>query len=184
MIVIVSCTAFVAKRTPKMIRGVMMTCAGMSASVGCVIYLQLVRWTIPNIVGYSWCFGYVAALNLLTLFVLFILILCGKFGNSAAAENEALGLKANSDEASSCSSVFSGDDDAGPMGEIDEIPEIDSEDEGTEVGSLKPESFDQRVRTFSKAGDLAHSQKDKEPLKVSSKNYGKLENTRKSSIEE
>ena len=99
------------------------------------------RWTIPNIVGYSWCFGYVAALNILTLIVLSILISCGKFGNNAAAEDEALGKKVESDDLLSSkgsSNAFSEDM---PMGEIHEISERDSDDEGTEVGSFKPESL-------------------------------------------
>ena len=56
------------------------------------------RLTIPKPFGYGWCFGYVAFLDLVTLLLVLILICFNKFGNTASAEDEALGNLAQSDD--------------------------------------------------------------------------------------
>lgn len=90
MVLIVTTQSYVAKRTPKMIRGMIMGVLGFMSSGGIIIYLQLVRWMIPNVVGYAWVFGFVGALDIIALVFCVIMILCGKFGETAPHEDEAV----------------------------------------------------------------------------------------------
>jgi hypothetical protein len=98
MINVVTIMSFITKRTPKMVRGIIMNLFGAIGSFGCIVYLQLVRQTVPNIFGYSMCFGYVVVLDVISLILVMILIWCNKFGNTAPAEDEALGNVAKSND--------------------------------------------------------------------------------------
>jgi len=173
MLVVISVMSYLAKRTPKMVRGVMFTLSGCCALLGSVVYLQLVRWTIPNIVPYSYCFGFVAILDIFVLVVLLILIAMNKFGNTAPQEDEANGIKPESDAVSASSrssGQFSNESD-GPKGEIFEsiIHEIDENDEETAHGSLNDK--DNKLFFHEKAGDLASSHRSDEFLNVKSNSY-------------
>lgn len=129
MVLIVTTQSYVAKRTPKMIRGMIMGVLGLASSIGIIIYLQLVRWMIPNVVGYSWCFGFVAGLDILMLVFCMIMIFAGKFGMTAPHEDEAVDGKPNSDQndKNSHDNCSMSDDSGGfPMGDI---YEADSDEE-------------------------------------------------------
>ena len=90
MVLIVNTQSYVAKRTPKMIRGMIYGVMGMVTSIGIIIYLQLVRYTVCSTPGegcwvnYKWVFGYVAAMDGLFLIIALIFIWNGTFGGQAA----------------------------------------------------------------------------------------------------
>jgi len=53
---------------------------------------------IPTFVGYNWCFGFVAGLDILMLIFCLAMIAAGKFGMTAPHEDEAVeGGPANSE---------------------------------------------------------------------------------------
>jgi len=52
---------------------------------------------IPSVVGYAWCFGFVAALDILMLIFCLAMIAAGKFGATAPHEDEAIEGPANSE---------------------------------------------------------------------------------------
>jgi len=53
---------------------------------------------IPSVVGYNWCFGFVAGLDGIMLIFCLIMIAAGKFGMTAPHEDEAVeGGPANSE---------------------------------------------------------------------------------------
>lgn len=132
MVLIVTTQSYVAKRTPKMIRGMIMGVLGLCSSLGVIVYLQLVRWMIPTVVGYNWVFGFVAGLDGIMLIFCMIMIAMDKFGGTAPHEDEALEGPPKSDKNANNSNGSMDDDSVGgfPMGEIHEC---DSDDEHTEV---------------------------------------------------
>jgi len=168
MVLIVTTQSYVAKRTPKMIRGMIMGVLGFMSSGGIIIYLQLVRWMIPTVVGYSWVFGFVGALDFIMLVFCMIMIACGKFGETAPHEDEAVEGPANSDkiEEGSRGSMSDGEISGGfPMGEIGEA---NSDDEQTNAPeSLRFDGLGSQGEDYlhAKAGDIiASSQRRKESL--------------------
>jgi hypothetical protein len=147
--------------------------------------------TIPHPFGYGWCFGYVAVLDVFTLLLVLVLVCLNKFGNTAPAEDEALGNVAESDDVvTSDSSNDQSNYSDGPMGEIHQeiIEELDSDEEGT----VRRDSV-QIDLIHGKAGDLASTFKSQEDLKVFSYKENlagnlevpnKLRRSRKASYEE
>merc|ERR1712160_165936 len=63
---------------------------GVFTSIGTIIYLELVRFTVPKPMSYGWVFGWVAVLDVVALIFLLIMIWMGKFGMSAKHEDNAL----------------------------------------------------------------------------------------------
>jgi MFS family permease len=134
MVLIVVTQSYVAKRTPKMIRGMIMGVIGMFTSVGIIVYLQLVARTIgPTTnanMGYIWVFGYVAALDGVVLAFALVMIALNLFGNSAPHEDAANEGPGRSDKVAGDSDGSFGSENADwPMGDIEEL---DEDDEVTE----------------------------------------------------
>jgi hypothetical protein len=148
-----------------MIRGMIMGVLGLCSSLGVIVYLQLVRWMIPDPCPYNWVFGFVAALDAIMLVFCMIMIGLGKFGGTAPHEDEALDGLPKSDKNIEGSHGSMDDDSCGgfPMGEIHEC---DSNDEATEAPeSLRFNSVtDDDLLNSNRAGIVAESKRRKESL--------------------
>ena len=79
--VIVSMQAYLSKRTPKMIRGVIFAVIGMISSLGTVLYLQVAKVLVKTHDNDdSWNFTTIAIFDLIMLVVLLVSIFFGWYG--------------------------------------------------------------------------------------------------------
>jgi hypothetical protein len=162
MVLIVTTQSYVAKRCPKMIRGMIMGIVGVFTSFGAIIYLQLIHFTVPSkTFSYGWVFGWVAVLDVVALAFLLVMICLGKYGQSAAHEDNAL------DEGNSHKPQSEGADSFGSEDNMEGIPfdQIIEEQDDDELMSTRRDSLkfgsvhEDLDVVHAKAGDLAGSMK-------------------------
>lgn len=83
MTVVISMTAYISKRTPKNIRGMIYAVIGSMAAIGSIIYLQIYS-ALTKVYGWPWLsFATMAFLDVIILVFLLIMIGIGKFGMAA-----------------------------------------------------------------------------------------------------
>lgn len=81
MSVVVSTQSYVAKRTPKMIRGMIMAVMGVMGCIGSCFYLQIVG--IADKKHSYMIFGVISIIDVVMLSFLLLMIKIGKFGAPA-----------------------------------------------------------------------------------------------------
>lgn len=83
MTVVVSMTAYISKRTPKNIRGMIYAVIGSMSAIGSIMYLQIYNALI-RVFGWPWLsFATMALIDGIILIFLLIMIGIGKFGMAA-----------------------------------------------------------------------------------------------------
>jgi len=96
MMIVVTMQSYVAKRTPKNIRGMIFAVIGVMSAIGSIIYLQLYGVLYKAYPQAPWlAFGVIAMIDFVCLVFLLVCIFMGKFGDPAAgtvddSEMEAL----------------------------------------------------------------------------------------------
>jgi MFS family permease len=120
--IVISMTAYISKRTPKNIRGMIYAVVGSMCGIGSIVYLQLYNALI-NTLGYaSLSFSTIAFLDFVILIFLLIMIKMNKFGMVAAGtvdeDTEAVELRGP---------------DAGKGGYAD-IPQLEGLPDRTDIG--------------------------------------------------
>jgi len=161
MVLIVTTQSYVSKRCPKMIRGMIMGIVGVFTAIGGIAYLELIHYTVPEVVGFGWVFGWAAVLDALALAFLSVMICMGKYGQSAKHEDNAL------DEGQSHKPQSEGADSFGSEDNMEGIPfdQIIEEQEEDELMSTRRDSLkfgsvhESEDVHHAKAGDLAGSMK-------------------------
>lgn len=143
MSIIVSMQSYITKRTPKMVRGMVMATIGAMGCAGSVLYLQLSAWASkwqPFMI-----FGVIAILDFIVLVGLLIFIKMGKFGQPAYDMGDG-----SDEEAKSAQSARGADDGAGGYDDIPQLPEVYDErileaEEDNEASTMREGTYKEDV---------------------------------------
>jgi len=137
MSVIVSTQSYVAKRTPKMIRGMIMAVMGVMGCIGSCFYLQIVG--LADTKHSYMIFGVISIIDVIMLSFLLLMIKIGKFGAPA------YDMDGGSD-AEDKSSSRGADEGEGGYADIPQLPEVFDEkileaNEEHEVSTIRTETI-------------------------------------------
>lgn len=84
MAIVIALTAYISKRTPKNIRGMIYAVIGSMSAIGSVIYLQIYN-VLFIASGWPWLsFAVMALIDICMLIFLLVMIIGGKFGSPVA----------------------------------------------------------------------------------------------------
>lgn len=174
--VIVAQTAYIAKRTPKMIRGMVMAYIGVLNCLGTIVYLQTSKWATTNI-GRNMCFGSIAFYDIIVLTFILIAIAMGKFGHDANVPDDAdsdasdvphnMELTKNNTHKNRTSRNLDGyynDFDLPEFDVYDEVMEVSEDREASSrasMGLIRSKKFDEDLKE-----DLLSSRRSRKASKV------------------
>jgi MFS family permease len=88
MVIVVVMQSYVAKRTPKNIRGMIFAVIGVMAALGSIVYLQLYGLLIRLYYYPAWAFATIGLIDIFMVLFLFLMIFLGKFGDPAVGTDE------------------------------------------------------------------------------------------------